>query len=64
MERCEVFWWQEGWFIALIPIISAAAGWVFKTIWESRKPYQRDQEVFQQIKNIFDNELMITLWKI
>lgn len=56
MEKCEFFWWQEGWFITIIPIIAGVLGWIFKTFWESRKPHQRDQEVFQKIKNILDNE--------
>lgn len=56
MEKCVISWWQEGWFITLIPIVSAILGWIFKTFWEYLKPYRREQLLFEEIKNIFDNQ--------
>ena len=55
MEDCVLSWWQQGWFVSLIPIIAGILGWLFKALCEYLKPYKRDQQLIEEIKSILDN---------
>lgn len=59
MTECSLSWWQTEQGVTLLIFILSALfgviGWFFKTWWEGRKPYKRDQETFEKIKKIFDD---------